>query len=117
MGKNNMADVINFLENYRQQIFTIAKKFDDNPAYRMVKEERRLVSQLIPELGLQVDIDERSEVLKALGILELFTQPHALQALEQGRSIDEVYNIAVREFAVDYANLLLERQAQYDENP
>lgn len=97
------------LEQYRQKLFTIAKKFDDNPGYRLSKEERRLVAMLIPEIGLNIDLSQQSAVLKALGIVELFTQTQVRLALDSGQSIDEVYDIAIHELANSYADLAVER--------
>lgn len=104
-----MSSLSEQLEATRQQIFTIAKKFDDNPGHKLTKEEKRIIGRLVPQITLQIDMDEQQEVLKALSVLELFTQPAALKTLEEGKSVAEAYDIAVREFAAGYAQRLLER--------
>lgn len=110
-------EVRQILLDLRDQIFTIAKKFGDNPEYRLSSGERRVVAQVIPEFSLNININYQYTTLKALSVLEILTQPLTLRAIEQGRPFSEVWSIAVREFADGYAKQLLERLELEDATP
>jgi predicted deacylase len=105
MNENNLP-IIERLNKLRSEVFSIAKKFDNDPMYRLTKNEERLIASIIPEFGLQVDVNAQSAVFKALAVLETLTQSITLQAIREGKPFDEVWQIATRETELAYCEWL-----------